>query len=193
MKYGAKHSSPSARAGLRAVSVLLLLVLALPLAATAQTSSPERREEMSRLDFLLGEWKGKGWMFRVDGSRVELSQSTKVRSESDGSSLRVRDAKSYKGLAFDGSTLSQSLDANVYYDEGAKTYRWRRELERKNPFAARLIEPRTLQWEKPSPGSVARTTIRITEGGEWHETLEFRTGGADGWFKAQESVLKKVK
>jgi hypothetical protein len=36
-----------------------------------------------------------------------------------------------------------------------------------------------------------KTTIEITEGGEWHQTLEVWKEGR--WFKSEESFLKKVK
>ena len=166
------------------------LASALPL--SGQTPLSSQHEEMRKLEFLVGDWKGEGWMYRADGSRVELSQSMKVERDSRGPALRVRDTKKYKAVGLDGYPLSNSETGTLYYDEGTRIYRWRREIERKTPFEAKLIEPRTLQWEKQSTGSIARTTIKVTEDGEWHETLEFLLG-KDGWFKYQESILKRVK
>jgi hypothetical protein len=157
------------------------LVAAPPL--SGQTPSPAQSEEMRKLEFLLGEWKGKGWMYRADGSRIEISQNVKVERESGGPSLRVKDTKKYKAMGLDGSSPSHAETATIYFDEGTRGYRWRRGAERKTPFEAKLIEAGTLQWEKHSPGSVARTTIRVKEDGEWHETLEFWLS-KDGWFRA---------
>ncbi|HYP53017.1 MAG TPA: hypothetical protein VEQ42_05725, partial [Pyrinomonadaceae bacterium] len=56
---------------------VLTLLLALAASATAQTTPPpSATEELRKLDFLVGEWKGKGWMLGPNGARLsEMSQS----------------------------------------------------------------------------------------------------------------------
>ena len=92
------------------------LVTAVPL--SGQTALSSQPAEMQKLEFLVGEWKGKGWMYRADGSRVELSQSVKVEREPGGSALRVKDTKKYKSVGLHGYPLSNSETATLFYDGG---------------------------------------------------------------------------
>lgn len=166
-------------------------MLAFPMAATSQTPASVPQEQMRKLDFLVGDWKGKGWMYRVDGSRVEFSQSAKVKGEPDSSMLSVKGMKRYKVNFPSFSYFSRPSSVTIFYDEGANLYRWRPKNS-KNPFKAKLIDSQTLRWEMEFyGGNDTRTTIKVTEDGEWHETLELLL--TTGWFKAEESVIKRVK
>jgi len=100
------------------VIVIWLVTVASPLVVSSQVSAPAALEQMAKLDFLVGEWKGTGWEINWDGSPA-------------------------------------------------------------------------FQWIVHTPESMARTTIKVDEHGEWNETLEFLLSG--GWFKVRETVLKKVK
>lgn len=183
------------------VGLVAGLLLTLPVAASAQTPPAVQSEEMRKLDFLLGEWKGTGLEFGPGGARREFTQKAKVEAKKDGSELRVKDEKKYQSKMRLGVRMAHSsaLDATVYYDEERKLYRWRGENQygRKNPLEAKLIGVRTLQYGmpfsvtvEPSDG-VRRTTITVDEKGEWHEKLEVWDVGR--WHKIEESTLKKVK
>jgi hypothetical protein len=165
---------------------------------------------MKKLDFLVGEWKGKGFQLRPDGSQENnFTQKTKVQIK-DGSLLRVKDERTYKpimsspknnNIFLPGTPVfsSSSLEASLYYDDTLKLYRWRGEnpYGRKNPLEAKLVAEKTLQYGIPF--SVAfepseqnrRTTIQITDAGEWHETLEIWHLGR--WLLVEESTLTKIK
>jgi hypothetical protein len=182
--------------------LLLAMMLGFSVAVSGRMTSADQSEEMRKLDFLLGEWKGQGWEFRPDGSRSnEFSQKTKVQYKGDGSALRIKEARNYKTLISAGQPVyhSSTLDATIYYDEGANLYRWRGENSdgRKHPLEAKLIDTRTLQYGMPltvtlSPYDGARLiTIEVTKSGEWHETLEIWM--TDKWLKAEESTLRRVK
>jgi hypothetical protein len=165
---------------------------------------------MKKLHFLVGEWKGQGWQLRPDGSRENsFTQKTKVQIK-DGSLLHVKDERTYKpiksspknnNIFLPGTPVfeSSSLNASLYYDDRLKLYRWRGEnpYGRKNALEAKLVADKTLQYGIPF--SIAfepsernrRTTIQITDAGEWHETLEIWHLGR--WFLVEESTLTKVK
>src|SRR5688572_3414455 len=84
-----------ARATCKALPALAT-ILTLSLAAGGQSPQSGRAEEMMRLEFLLGEWKGKGWVVNWDGSRGdEFSQKTTVKTKADGSVLRIKHGKNY--------------------------------------------------------------------------------------------------
>jgi hypothetical protein len=147
---------------------------------------------MRELGFLAGEWKGQGWLYRVEGPGSEISQSTKVTVESDGAVLRIKEKKSYKDAGLMGTPM-RIPESTVTYDDEAKVYRWRVDAAkgRGNPFEANLVGPRTFQLIVHTPAGMGRTTIKVTEDGQWLQTVELLL--AEGWFKLQETTLKKVK
>jgi hypothetical protein len=170
---------------------LLLLLLAPP--AHAQTPA----DELRKLDFLVGEWKGKGWSLDGRGGRgAEMSQSVKVERERDAPALRVRDTRTIKLPSFvaGGSPTYSSAPnhASVYFDEAAKVLRWRHDKDRKNPSELKLVGPRSVQWEQRSEMGAVRITVSVTDAGEWHEVTEFWSN-SQGWQKAFEAVLKPSK
>lgn len=189
-----------------------IAVFALSVAAAGQVTSANQAEEMRKLDFLVGEWKGEGWQLAPDGSRQNsFSQKTKVKVQAkDGTPvLRVKDERAYRPVISSGKNTiftpgtpishSSTLDATIYYDDALKLYRWRGEnsYARRNPLEAKLTGDRTLEYgmpfsvtSRPADGS-RRTTVEVTQSGDWHETLE--VWKTDRWFKAEESILKKVK
>ncbi|HEY9404088.1 MAG TPA: hypothetical protein VIQ24_15625 [Pyrinomonadaceae bacterium] len=180
--------------------MLCLVVLASPATVSSQTPLPVSREQIKELDFLIGEWKGKGGSCRPNGScGNEISQSTKVKRGKDGLTLSINnDLRIFQGNpnpAGIGYPIILAATASVYYEEGTKLYYWRWETPagRKNPFAARLVEPKVFQVKQEFPGSVAMVTIKVTDDGEWHERQDLWMGNKDGWVKMQETVLKKVK
>ena len=196
----------------RVLEVLFVCVAVFVLseAKMSQTPSLNQAEEVRKLDFLIGEWKGGGWTLKPDGSRHNsFSQKTKVQAKEGNSTLRIKDTRTYKPVISSGKNTifipgtpvsrSSELDATIYYDEKIKLYRWRGENSygRKNPLEAKLIGDRTLQYGMPFSVTLQpadgnrRTSIEVTEGGEWHETLEVWDGGR--WYKVEESILKRVK
>jgi hypothetical protein len=151
---------------------------------------------MRALDFLLGQWKGNGWQYSLKNQKHEISQSVQVKSESGGSLLRIKDAKSFKESRLLSPGLSSPMripQSTISYDGQAKLYRWRMEAAKGpgNPFEAKFLEPRTLQLITHTPDGMGRTTIEVTEDGQWHETFELLL--SEGWFKVQETILKKVR
>lgn len=106
------------------------------MAVSNQTPSSALRGEMEKLEFLVGEWKGKGWSYRLDGSPSgELSQSTKVKRGKDGSTLSINDKKKHPDLriatgVFPGMIsnypIEMSYSSSVYFDEGTRLYYWLR-------------------------------------------------------------------
>lgn len=150
---------------------------------------------MRELEFLVGEWKGQGWVYGLKDLKIKITQTIQVKSELNGSLLRIKDAKSLKDnrLAASYGSVRPIPKSTVSYDEQAKLYQWRVEAAkgRGNPFEAKLPEPRTLQLITHTQSGMSRTTIKVTEDGQWHETYEVLL--SEGWFKFHETFLKKVK
>src|SRR6266853_6295275 len=133
-----------------------MIVFVLSITTQSQTPSPNQADEMHKLDFLVGEWKGEGWQLRPDGSHDNVfSQTTKVQTKEGNLTLRIKDSRTYKPVISSGKDTifipgtpvfhSSTLDATIYYDVKVNLYRWRGENSygRKNPLEAKLINNRT--------------------------------------------------
>ena len=171
---------------------VLIALLLLPVSAAA-VHSPVLDSEMKKLEFLVGEWKGEGrehWP--MDLSDYSFTQKTKIEIKQN-SLLRIKDQRQYKPV---GVLEGSNLEASISYDDELKLYSWKGK-DSKSILEAKLIGDKTLQFGvpfsvpfEPERGN-ERTTIRITDAGEWHETYEVWYGG--NWFAVKKSILKKVK
>ena len=173
--------------------MVLMAVLVLQISAAAQ--APTLEGEMQKLEFLVGEWKGEGFEdFPGWPRKNSFKQKTKVEIKKD-SVLRIRDERVYKP-AKGGISHTGSGDAEISYDVKMKLYRWAGRGS-KTSLEAKLIDVRTFQFGMPFSVALQpedgyrRTTIRVSEAGEWHEKIEEFFSGR--WFVVEESVLKRVK
>ena len=174
---------------------LVIATLAFTVAAAVQTPSQTQVEEMRKLEFLVGEWKGDGWQLNEAGERSNtFSQKTKVQAKTNNATLRIEDRKSYK--PWKGMTSSSTLDADISYNETTKLYNWRGKGS-KSILEAKLTSDRTFHFGMPFSVNVEpregyrKTTIRVTLSGSWEETLEVWSRGK--WYKAEQSILTRVK
>jgi hypothetical protein len=177
----------------RSFRIVLMSVLLLPISAVA-VQTPVLDGEMKKLEFLVGEWKGEGrehWP--MDLSDYAFTQKTKIEIKKN-SLLRIKDEREYKPVS--ALLHSSNLDASISYDEESKLYSWKGR-DSKVILEAKLIADKTFQFGVPFSVPFEperrnqRTTIRITDAGEWHETNEIWYAG--NWFVVKKSLLKKVK
>lgn len=174
-----------------AVAFLMWAMVAAPrLTVEAQMPASVQREEMKKLDFLVGEWKGGGWI-EGSGRRSTFTTTEIIQSKLGGLGLLIEGIHKYKVPGKEGEVTGgfEAL-AIVTYDEQAKLYRWRSATThgRGGNFEAKLIGPGTLQWGDSS----FRYTIKITEAGQWHEIGEFPRDGK-AWERFFEMTLQRVK
>ena len=187
---------------------LALLALAprmtVPAAAGSANQNPSPvSDEITKLSFLLGEWKGNGWRYRTDGSKsVEVSHSAKVKIGSDRESLIIDDRRKYPDLVmsspFPGQVLrypsDRSIKNTVFFDSKKGGYYWRiKGVGGELLFEMKLVKEKSLQVKWQIEGALALITIEITEAGEWHQQEFIWISKNNDWFKSEETFLKKVK
>ncbi len=134
----------------RILPLLLLWVLPIPLLAQASESTAStQREEMKKLNFLVGEWKGAGWIIAPDGKRSEFIQAENIQYKVGGLTLLIEG----KGQDKSSSTDIFEALAVISYDEKAKIYRMRSYTTegRSGEAEAKLIED-GLEWGMQFPG-----------------------------------------
>ena len=139
-------------------------------ALLAETPASGQRAEMKKLAWLVGHWKGTGWIQMGPQGRKEFTQTETIQGKLDGLVLVIEGQGKSKE---DGSTVHTAL-AFVSYDEEAKTFRWRAfTVEGRQTDTVAKVGTNTLEWglEIPQRGRM-RYTIKLNEKGEWFEVGE---------------------
>ena len=148
--------------------------------ALADTAAPPPDPAMAKLDFLVGDWKGEGWIMTREGKRETFTSTEVIRKKLLDTALVV-----------EGTHTGFEAMAVVTWDAKAQQYRWRSFTSRGAGVdaEARLAGERTLQW---FPSESARYTIVISEAGQWTETGEYTRDGGTTWTQFFEMKLDRV-
>ena len=169
----------------------LIFLLALSLPALAQMPSPTTQlNEMKKLSYMVGQWKGSGWMEQA-GKRTDFSGAETIQSKLNGLALLV-EGKFNTQIGGKDTTVHETL-AVLSYDEKSKTFRFRTYLANgiTGDQEAKLIDG-GWQWGFKFPGSTIRYTIKVNEKDEWFEIGEMSQDGTT-WRKFFEMTLKRMK
>lgn len=169
-----------------------ILICILPIALSAQASAPStiQREEMRKLEWMVGHWKGTGWIQMGQQGRHEFVQTEIIQSKLDGLVLMIEGL----GRSKDVDTVVHSALAVVSYDEQARVFRWRAfTAEGRQTDAEAKVEKGKLEWGFPtSPQGRVRFTIKVDEDGRWFEIGEMTPDGQK-WHKFFEMTLDRQK
>ncbi|HYO11998.1 MAG TPA: DUF1579 family protein [Thermoanaerobaculia bacterium] len=177
--------------------VLLLSLAVVPLPLPAQMPGSDatkaQREEMKKLDFLVGRWKGQGWVEMAPGKRETFTQTENVQSKVGGLALLVEGRGTSKLPGSDQEVTSFEAMGLLSWDEENRRYRFfsGTTLGRFGESEGRLV-PGGFEWGFRTPqGGRVRYTIKLTEKGEWHEVGEFSRDGKT-WQQFHEMTLQRV-
>jgi hypothetical protein len=159
----------------------LLCISSVP--ALAQAPASGQHAEMKKPDWLVGQWKGTGWMQMGPQGRKDFTITETIQEKLEGLVLIVEGQGKSKE---DGSTVHTAL-AFVSYDEGAKTFRWRAfTAEGRQTDTVAKVGANTLEWglEIPQRGRM-RYTIKLNEKGEWFTATARLTWSIAALFKVR--------
>jgi hypothetical protein len=151
-----------------------------------------QREAMKKLDFLVGQWKGEGWM-EVGGQRRMFKGTEVVRRKLDGLLLAIEGLHRGKVGEKDEEAVVHNALALVSYDDKAKRYRFQAFTSRGTyEDAEAKVSDGQLVWgmKVPQIGEM-RFTIRRDETGRWLEIGEVSQNGKE-WRKFFEMTLERV-
>lgn len=174
----------------RKALVLWIVLAGLAGMAEAQegAAGAAQREQVKKLDFLVGEWKGEGWSQMGPGSQRETFQATEtVQPKLDGMILV------FDGLGKDSSgKVGHQAYAVLSWDQAAQRYRFLAfRADGIVVDTAPVIGDKTMQWGFEIPQGKLRFTLDFTKPGEWFETGEWSRDGQQ-WVKFMEMKLKRV-
>lgn len=169
---------------------LLLFSGALLAQAPPAPDPAAQAAEIKKLEFLVGEWSGEGWMDMPGGKRETFTSWEKVVKKVNGTALLVEGLHKSKAT---GEVVHETL-AMLTYDPGAKNYSFRTALAngRAGNFTGTVPSENVFVWGMNSPRSQIRYTIKLNDKGEWFEIGEFSPNG-ENWRKFFEMTLRKVK
>lgn len=152
-------------------------------------------DEMQKLAFLQGEWKGEAWIQMGPGEPEYVIQTERVTPKAGGKVLLIEGLGKRKlanGAA--GDVVHDAL-AVISWNEEKKSYRFDTYVADK-PGVDTMLEvtaPNTAVWGFTTPqGHKIRYTINLNKKGEWREVGEFSRDGAT-WTKFFDMTLQKVK
>ena len=160
----------------------------------AQPPTAPQRDAMKKLDFLVGEWTGEGWMEFAPGQRRTF-KGTEVLQSKLGGLLLTMDGLHRGQVGGKGEeVVIHSAFAVVSYDDKAKRYRFQAFTGRADHEDAEAkVTDGQLVWGTKIPqfGDV-RYTIKLDDNGRWFELGQvFQDGKA--WRKFFEMTLERVK
>lgn len=172
----------------------LLLLSILPVAmASAQTHPAPAPPEMKKLDFLVGQWKGEGWIEFRPGQRQTATVSESVQRKVEGTVLLIEGLGTIRMPDKPEEVPIHKAFAIIDYDVKAKLFRLR---AYRAGDGATDTEPKvgenSLVWGfRDARGGEVRFTIRLNDKGQWFEIGEYSSDGKT-WRKFLEMTLTRV-
>ncbi len=158
-----------------------LVFMASVSASSAQPSTVAQREAMKKLDFLIGQWKGEGWLELVPNQRRTFKGVEIVQFKLDG-----------LVLTFDGMHRGQAgprgeegvvhhAFAFVNYDDRAKRFRFQGFTARGNheDGEATITDGQLVRSLKVPQFGDVRYTIKRDDKGRWVEIGEVSHDGKE--------------
>ncbi|MBS1792042.1 MAG: DUF1579 family protein [Acidobacteria bacterium] len=175
--------------------LILLVLLLTPIAASAQSAGISSAAEMKKLDFLLGDWKGEGWIEMGPGGRSTFKQTETVQGKLSGTVVLIEGVGKGKLASTGQEGIVHNALAVISYDSRAKKYLFRAYRADGNFVDAEMtVDANTLVWgfREPQRNVEIRYTIKLNDAGQWFEVGEFSMDGKT-WRKFFEMTLERVK
>jgi hypothetical protein len=174
---------------MKKVLALLTLILVQVAVASAQTGA-----STNKLSFMIGEWKGNGWMMTQSGKQF-TSIIEKVDCKLDCEIFTVAGI----GTQTDSSTMKNSVVHDAFgiisYDKTKGKFTLRAyKKDNVTETELEIIGEKVIRWNLtiPNNGGTMRFTTDFSEPNKWKGTGEYSRDGTD-WIKMMETRLEKVK
>jgi hypothetical protein len=160
----------------------ILVAGAVNTAAQATQTDQVSQAAIQTLEFLVGDWKGSGWIMGRDGERHPFDQTEKVQFKLDSTVILV------EGLGKTGGIVTHNALAVISFDKAEQNFSFRSYLSTGlgGTFTGEVIED-SFYWY---PNENMRYIIRINEDGQWFEKGEMNRGGE--WFQFMEMILDRA-
>jgi len=175
--------------------ILLICLFLISISALSQTPDSPSAREMKKLDFLLGNWKGEGWIEMGPRGRSTFQQTEIVEGKLNGTIMVVEGIGKGKFAGSNEEGVVHHAVAVISYDQAAKKYLLRAFRADGNFVDADVTtDGNSLIWvfRDPQRNTEIKYTIKLTSDGKWLEIGEFSMDGKT-WRKFFEMSLQRVK
>ena len=159
--------------------VLTVLLINQSFSQSFETDSLSK-SKISELAFMVGNWKGTGWMMG-QGGKSEFEQTEKIQFKLDSTAILI------EGMGKANGKIVHNALAILTYNKTDNNYSFRSYLQngQNAEFKAELIDKK-LYWY---PNENVRYIIWLDEKGQWYEKGEYQR--EDKWFQFFEMTLDK--
>jgi hypothetical protein len=172
--------------------VLIFIVLIFPVNGNSQ----ELTKSTEQLGFMIGAWKGNGWILGKDRTKKYFAQSEIIQKKGNGKALMV------DGLGHEIDSSGTVTDRVIHNAFGVLSFNKERETVTMITFSemnGRMesdilwLGDRKLQWSfDAGNGSIVRFTEDFSDANQWKEIGEISMNGMD-WYQFSEMSLNKIK
>ncbi|MEP6944740.1 MAG: hypothetical protein ABJA02_02400 [Acidobacteriota bacterium] len=174
------------------MKILFVIMMIVAAAAAVSAQDPAvaqlKKTELQKLDKMVGQWKGSGWI-QQGPKRDTFTGTETVQSKVGGLATMVEG----KFANPEGKVIHETL-AVISYDEKLKVDRMSTYLASglSGEYDFRVVGD-AYEWgfDIPNAGTV-RYTIKI-DATTWHEIGEFSRDGGKTWFQTFEMKLERQK
>src|SRR5262249_19970670 len=145
--------------------------------------------EMKKLEFLVGQWKGPGWL-EVGRERRTFVETESVQFKQDGLLLLIEGSGKGKAASQDAESSVHNALGLVFYDPATRRHVFPAYKGGKFVAIALQVPGRGFQWSfrEPRSNGTIRFTMKLTDSDRWFEIGEFSQDGTD-WHKFFEMTL----
>jgi hypothetical protein len=143
----------------------------------SQAPAPtEQLAAIGKLDWLVGNWAGQGWIELRPGERRSFAQTEIVQRKAGGTVLTIEG----HGTTKNADTNAVVLDAFtvVSYHAKEKKYRWHGNTDKGHTTDVELkVGERSFEWAVEAPDFGMRYRMTLNDKGDWFEIGEISRKG----------------
>jgi len=167
---------------MKTILIIALTVLFVNLSFSQSTETDSiSKSKISQLEFMVGNWKGSGWMMGRDGTKSEFDQSELIQFKLDSTMVLI------EGLGESQGMVVHNALAILTYNKAEDKLAFRSYMQngQSGDFPAELIDGK-LYWY-PNPN--VRYIIWTNAYNQWYETGESKRG--ENWMQFFEMTLDR--
>ena len=125
--------------------IIILLIIMQPLNAFAQYPGEKNKDALQKLEFMIGKWKGEGWMMTREGGKESFVQSEDIEWKLDGEVMLVEGLGKKKEEK--DKVIHHAL-AMVTYNPQAGDYDFRSSVAGRGSgnYKGKLLDAKTFQF-----------------------------------------------
>ena len=176
--------------------VLLLLFIGVP--ATLAQSPPSSATaagstEMKKIEFLVGNWKGTGWMQMGPGQRNETFVTESVQSKLGGRVFVIEGLGRARSDGNSEGRVVHNAFAFLFYDQESSRFRMRAFLANGQSVDAETnYKDGVFEWSFQVPQGRIQYRIRLNEKQQWYEEGSITLDGGKSFQKFFEMTLDRT-